>query len=56
MNLKIDDLCWHPTFGTCKVTGFDEARGLVQVKWPENSSSRAYWSLVEPATLTKATQ
>lgn len=55
--LKVGDLRWHPEFGLCKVILFDIARGLVQVRWPENSSSQAFWSLVEPETLTlKATK
>lgn len=51
---KVGDICTHPTFGKCKVTMFDKARGLIQVKWPENSSSQAHWSLVEPETLKKS--
>lgn len=53
-NFKVGDICTHPTFGKCKVTMLDKARGLVQVKWPENSSSQAHWSLVEPKTLKKS--
>lgn len=52
-DFKIGDICTHPTFGVCKITKFDEPRGLIQVKWPENSSSQAHWSLVEPSTLKK---
>jgi hypothetical protein len=31
----------------------DEPRNLIQVRWPENSSSHAYWALVMPCTLRK---
>jgi hypothetical protein len=48
--MEIGTLCWHPTFGVCRVILLDP-RGLVQVRWPEYSSSQAFFSLVEPGTL-----
>ena len=50
---KVGDICHHPEFGACTVVSFDRPRGLIQVKWPLNGSSYAFWSLVEPGTLTK---
>lgn len=50
--MNVDDLYWHPVFGVCRIVSFDR-RGLVQVRWPENSSSQAFWSLVEPDCLKK---
>ena len=50
---SVGDLCHHPQFGLCRVTLLDQARGLVQVRWPENGASYVYWSLVKPETLTK---
>jgi hypothetical protein len=54
-DFKVGDLCSHDTLGSCKVTMLDKARGLVQIRYPENSTgSQAFWALVEPKTLKKA--
>jgi hypothetical protein len=51
--LQTQKLYTHPTFGVCRVMSFDKARGLVMVRWPEFSSSDAFFSLVAPETLKR---